>query len=236
MSILLRVSLVALIGLHAGRVDAQCSFDAVGTAKGVRSSMVRSQSPTCGSTGGVFYNTMTEGGIPACSPVAPPASNGGSGTSYAFSDKGGCSFQTRSAVEPDCALLENADGSSLGLPAGPCHVTHVRTKCKGILRADGLSPIHGEEDGGWSFFMLVRLSINDAIGGDMTIVDLPMHFAFPNPNNGGLSLVGDSAEALTGIIGPASAALPTCSQMKILAVTIKDPDGQRFAEIGMGTR
>ena len=43
-------------------------------------------------------------------------------------------------------------------------------------------------------------------------VDLPMRFAFPNPSNGGLSLVGDSAEALTRIIGATSAALPTCRQ------------------------
>jgi hypothetical protein len=64
---------------------------------------------------------------------------------------------------------------------------------------------------------------------------LPVRFAFPNPSNGGLSLVGDSAEALTRTHWSDVCRSTHLQTRKILAVTLETPDGQRFAEVGMGT-
>lgn len=227
--------LFALVVVAAGNAGAQCAFDAVGDAKGLRSSMIRAFAG-CPTVDHPVVNTMTGAGVPACDPAAPASAGGGGGSTYSFGEKGSCTFETRTKVERDCAALEDAAGEPLGLPAGACHVTSVKCTCKGVVQADGVTPIRADQDGGWSLSVVARFSIDDPDSGDVTLVDLPMEFLFDDPNNGTLKLLSSTAEALPAIMGATAAALPTCTQMQIIRATLDDPQGQPFAKLGAGTR
>lgn len=230
--IMLPLAAVALVGLYAGSASAQCSFDALGKAKGLKGSMIRAFA-SCPSTETPSINTSTQGGTPACEPVSAPG--GIDATDYSFSDKGGCSVQTSAKVVADCALLEDATGAVIGLPPGPCHVTYVKGKCKGIVQGDGTTPINANDDAGWSLATLSRASVDDPTNGDMTIIDFPVTFLFSDPNNGGISVNSSSAEALAPLVGATGAALPTCTQIQVVDMTVKDPTGASFAKLGGGT-
>jgi hypothetical protein len=227
--VMLPIAAFALVGLYAGSASAQCDFNATVT-KGIKGSMIRAFAG-CPSTENPTINTATgAGGTPACEPVQSAG-----GSTYVFGAKGTCSVDIKAKVEKDCSALEDASGAPIGLPPGACHVTYVKGKCKGILQADGVTPINANDDGGWSLATLSRATVNDADNGDMTIIDFPVTFLFEDPNNGGLKVDSSSAEALASIVGPSGAALPTCTQIEVLKITLKDPNGDAFAVLGGGT-
>jgi hypothetical protein len=231
------IAAFALVTFAAGSASAQCNFDVVAKAKGLKSSMIRAFA-ACPSTENPSINTETGGGTSACEPVTPLKDDGGTGQSseYSFNGKGGCSVQTSSKIVPDCSTLEDNDDVPLLMPAGPCHVVYVKAKCKGIVKEDGVTPIDATFDNGWSLATLSRASLDDNTNGDMTVIDFPVTFQFDDPKNGGLSLSSNSAIELTNFLGdPASAALPTCTQIEALSLLIKDPDGRVFATLGGGT-
>ncbi|HXC50227.1 MAG TPA: hypothetical protein VN634_05030 [Candidatus Limnocylindrales bacterium] len=224
---------IASLALSAGSAHSQCAFD-TGPARGFRTSMVRAYLP-CPATfrDSPFANNQTVSGVDACSPVIPYVEHS-AGTPYSFSAKGGCSVQTKVKVVSDCSQLNSSEGPSLNLPAGACHVTSVRSSCKGIMKASGNTPIDST-DAGWTLAVLSRASIDDPVGGDMTLIDVPMTFEFSTPDDGKISLDSTSAEALADILGTGDAALPPCTSMEILDIVIKDPTGLRFAAPGTAT-
>lgn len=237
---ILLLALAAALFARVGAAGAQCDFNAVAKARGMTTSLVRAFT-RCWITpdGGinVVIDTQTAGGVPACRSVEPPHL-GGDRTHYLFDPRSGkCTVQTKAKIENDCAVLEDAGGDPLGLPAGPCHVTYVKARCQGIVKSDGWTPINAPEDTGWSLFALSRLSINDPTSGDITVIDLPLTFMFGDPANGRIKLDGSSAEALaTMLVGISDAALPTCTSLEISRLAVKDPDGLRFAVMGASTR
>lgn len=237
---ILLLSVAAALVARVGSAVAQCDFNAVAKARGMTTSLVRSFTG-CSSTphGGVYnvIDTQTAGGVPACGSVEP-IRIGGDATPYMFEPRSGkCNVQTKAKIEKDCAVLEDAGGDPLGLPAGPCHVTYVKARCQGIVKDDGLTPINALEDAGWSLSALSRLSINDATSGDITVIDLPLTFMFGAPANGQIKLDSSSAEALaTMLVDISDAALPTCTSLGISNLAVKDPDGLRFAVMGGSTR
>lgn len=237
-ALFLGLSVVAVLVVHAGSAAAQCGFNAVARARGMTTSLVRAYH-VCSATetGGLEINTQTRGGAPACQPVEPKRLDYRA-TTYLFDkDKGGCSLRTTARIEKDCSLLKNADGDALGLPAGPCHVTYVKGTCRGILQADELTPINSFDDAGWSLATLSRWTINDATNGDMTLIDFPITFYFEDPDDGKIKLESSSAEALASILVDTSGpALPTCTSIEILRLTVKDPQGLPFAVRGVSTR
>jgi len=227
----LSIATVALVGLYAGTANAACDFD-IAKAKGVKGSFTRAYAP-CTSTENPVSNTETEGGTEACSPVTPREIDG-VGTLYSYGPKGACSGSTTAKLVDDCSQLEDSAGTPLGLQVGPCHVTFVKSKCKGILGTDGLTPI-GATDTGWSFATLSRTTLADDTNGDMTVIDFPVTFLYSEPKNGGMKLSSSSAEALVPLVGANNADLPDCTQIEIVDIVIKDPAGLPFARLGGAT-
>ncbi len=234
--VILTLSAIALVAAYAGSASAQCDFNALAKAKGMKTSMVRVFAG-CPSTEHASINTQTGGGVPACEPVTVKKLEGDA-TGYILDpQKGSCDAQTQAKLEKDCAELEDANGDPLGLPTGPCHVTYVKSKCKGILQADGVTPINANDDAGWSLATLTRSTFNDATNGDVTVIDFPVTFAYQDPDNGKIKVDSSSAEALAAIlVDPSGAALPTCSTLQTIKITIKDPAGLPFATMGGSTR
>lgn len=221
--VMIPLAAVALVGLYAGTASAQCAFDAV-TAKGIKGSMVRNFA-ACGSTQQPGVDTETEGNTPACSdPTA--AGTAGDETLYSFGPKGKCDVSVQGKIASDC--------SKLGSEPGPCMVAYVSAKCADILAADGITPI-GQPDDGWALATLTRASLDDATGGDMTIIDFPVTFDFAEPSKGKLSLKSNSIEALTPLVTANNADLPECTTLQVVDLTIKDPTGAPFAKLGTAT-
>ena len=195
--------------------------------------MVRAYHPCGASPYSSVDDYETEAGTNACKPVFP-IELGGESTTYAFSEKGGCSIQTKVKIVASCETLTNSAGEPLNLPAGSCHVTYVRARCKGVVRSDGITPVRGALDDGWTLIVTSRASIDDA-NGDVTMIDVPMLFEFSIPEDGRFEVDSTSAEALLDMLGAADAALPPCTSMEITDVKIRDPNGNHFASIGHAT-
>ncbi|HYC55152.1 MAG TPA: hypothetical protein VEL28_09470 [Candidatus Binatia bacterium] len=264
------IAAVAVVAF-AGSASAQCDFNVVAKAKGLKSSMIRAYA-ACPSTEHPSVNDPTSGGTPACSPVTAKKDEGGTGvgSDYLFdpSGKGGCSVSTSGKIVPDCGALTDDSDIPLNLPPGPCHVVYVKGKCKGIMQSDGKTPINAGDDPGWSLATLSRASLNDGNGkatcsggtedgedcsddatacttgggaceedgsGDVTVIDFPVTFQFDDPSNGQLSLDDNSARVLADIVSPQAAALPTCTQIQVVDITLKDPAGRAFAVLGGGS-
>jgi hypothetical protein len=232
--VMLPIAAIALVGLYASSASAQCEFNALAKTKGIKGSMIRAFAG-CPSTEYPTINTSTgAGGTPACTSMDGVVPAGGS--TYVFGEKGSCSVDIKAKVEKDCSQLEDASGTVIGLPPGACHVTYVKGNCKGIMQADTFTPINANDDAGWSLATLSRATVNDADNGDMTIIDFPVTFLFGDPKNGGIKVDSSSAEALASIVGPSGAALPPCTQIEVLKITLKDPNGDPFAVLGGGTK
>lgn len=205
-------------------------------ARGFTTSMVRAFA-SCPSTEHPSINSNTGGGTPACSPVTVKEIEGDA-TEYVFNPRaGGCEVQTHAEIEKDCSLLKDSNGDPFGLPTGACHVTYIKSRCKGVLHADGITPIHGAADAGWYLATLTRATINDAVRGDMTVIDFPLSFPYGVPYGyGEISLESSSAEALATVVGVEGAALPTSITLEGLRLTVMDPSGRPFAVVGVSTR
>jgi len=231
----LSLATVALVGLYASTASAQCAFN-IEPAKGVKGSFVRNYAPCPGTEhpSGPYPNTETDGETDACSPVTPKENVDGDATAYKYGVKGGCTISTKAKLEPLCQELEAADGSPLGLESGPCHITYVKGKCKGIV--DGSDVLIGSGDSGWGFATLSRASFDDDASGDMTVIDFPVTFSFSEPSNGKMKIKSNSAEALLPLVGANNSELPECTAIEIVDVTIKDPLGLPFAKLGGATK
>lgn len=241
--LIMPLAVVAAVGFYAGSASAQCTFGFDGgtpetsrgpaPAKGVKGSMVRTYAD-CTGTEHPTEDTNTEAGTPACSPVIPPELDGGP-TPYAYSAKGKCTVQTQAKLLKDCSKAEDSAGNGLGLDTRPCHVTFVRSSCKGIVRADGVTPIQGAIDDGWELKTLSRASLNDPTGQDMTVIDFPVAFAYSTPEEGEMEIDSSSAEALLPLVGANGAALPACTSIEVVNVVIVDANGRQFAKLGGAT-
>lgn len=228
----LSLAAVALVGFTASSASAQCDFNALAKSKGIKSTVVRAFAE-CPSTQHPTENTATIGNTAACEPVTPKDQDSAGLSTYEFGAKGGCSIAATAKIEKDCATLTDSLGAPLGMPAGACTNVSIKGKCKGILKSDGVTPIDSD-DGIWTLDTLSRATLDDPAGGDMTVVDFPVGFSFDTPKKGGLKVKGTTAEALTGLISPIAAALPTCTQIEIVRVTVVDGSGAAFARLGLG--
>lgn len=225
-------ALAVLVSFSATTVEAQCAFNS-GPAKGVRTTMVRVFQPCPGTPYPNLPNTQTSGLVPACTPVLPIEFLGDI-SRYQYDEKGGCTVQSKVRIEKDCSRLRDSDGVLLGLPMRACHVTFVKSACKGILR-DGITPIDAT-DNGWTLATLTRATLDDAAGGDMTVIDFPVSFQYSTPKNGSMDIDSNSAQEIAVLVGVEDAAMPACSSIEIVDVTIRDPSLRPFAAPGVATR
>lgn len=241
--LIMPLAVVVAVGFYAGSASAQCTFGFDGgtpetsrgpaPAKGLKGNLVRTYAG-CTSTEHPTEDTNTEAGTPACSPVIPPELDGGP-TPYAFSAKGKCTVQTQAKLLKDCSKAEDSAGNGLGLDERPCHVTFVRSSCKGVVRADGVTGINGAIDDGWELKTLSRASLNDPTNQDVTVIDFPVAFSYSTPEEGEMEIDSSSAEALLPLVGANGAALPACTSIELVNVVIVDPNGRQFAKLGGAT-
>lgn len=210
------IAAVAIVGASVAAAHAQCAFDGPAKAKGMKSSMVRAFAG-CPSITFAGPNSSTGGGTPTCS---PPYAH----SQYLFDDaKGKCDFKTSAKKEEPCG-----DGSG-----SPCMNLKISAKCSGITRNDGITPISGLTDSGWSVSTISRATLNDNDNGDMTVINFPVQIGMPTPSAGKMSVKTDTNTILAGL---GIAALPGCAQVEVVTLAIQDPSGNPFAVMGAGTR
>ena len=207
------VSLVAFF--TTSTASAQCSFDAAGKAKGLKSDMTKAYAP-CGS--GITFpaaNTTSNVGTPACT---PPTSY----STFLFSAKGKCSVKTKAKLESPCSTPTPGDCSNLT----------VQGKCSGLTNPDTITGISGP---GWALNTIARATFEDKAGGDMTVIDFPASFAMDLAAKGKVSVKSDTHALLFDLFGPGSE-LPGCTSLEVLSAKIVDPSGAVFANMGTSTR
>jgi len=102
-----------------------------------------------------------------------------------------------------------------------------------VMHPDKDTPVSGPQDDGWELSTVLRITMNDPDGGDMTLVTLPVRVALHQPHGGTIDLKTDTNRMLADLdLAP----LPGCTQIEFLSVSIQDPDGAPFAVLGAGTR
>jgi hypothetical protein len=236
--------------------SALCDFNiaAVGRA---RIPMVRAYQP-CPGPYLTSPNTETDSDIDACAPVQPveegtctygglcrtdvDCHGGGSfpdecnkrgPTPYKFGPEGECTISARSKIVKDCSKLPS--NYPQPFPAQPCHVTYVTGACRDVQRGDG-SPIASPDDADWTLLVTFRMTSAQPMNGDVVQIDFPAFFTFSDPEEGAFNLRGNLPAALAPLIGPVGAALPPCTQLEIVELSIRDPARGVFARPGLAAR
>jgi hypothetical protein len=106
----------------------------------------------------------------------------------------------------------------------------IKTGCKGVLESDGVTPVSGP---GWSVATVSRATLNDPDNGDMTVIDFPVQIPMPAASKGKFSRKTNTNELLDLLGLPA---LPECTQVEVVSLSVQDPGGNPFAKLGAGTR
>jgi hypothetical protein len=209
------IATCAAIALSASGAYAQCAFNTPGKAKTLKSDLVRAYS-ACPSITFAAPNTSTETSTPACGPPVPLSNR------FFDSEKGKCTIKSKAKVETPCK-----DGA-----VDSCMNVKIKAKCTHLLLPDGMSP---ENAGGWTLNTISRATFDDPLGGDMTVVDFPAKFDFPQAKNGKIKLKADTNSLLAGLFG-AGSNLPACAYLEILGFSVVDPNGNVFAKQGVGAK
>ena len=146
--------------------------------------MVRAFVPCGSSITLAAPNSATMAGTPTCTPVAPYST-------YNFGPKGSCKVK----------LQQRIDGPCFGNCGAECADLKMDLKCRGIEDALG-NPISAQADTGWTFRLLLRITLNEPFAGDSTVEDFQVAFQVPDPNNGGLKLKQGLYSTLGGFVLP----------------------------------
>lgn len=180
----------------------RCEFDNC-RAKQIKASMVPAF-VSCGNPGGNTPNGHTvDGSVPSC---APPQKL----SSYGF--KPGCSGKCTTTIK---AAAKTCEGQ-------PCCCISTTVGCSGIVESD-LSPANGN----FSLDLLLRLTENDPLGGDMTLIDIP--FTQPMTVTEGKLKFKGGCLPMPSQLG----VIPKCSAVEVVDAAIRDPNGDRFAVFGV---
>jgi len=203
---------VLVVGISASAVFAQCAYEHPKKAKKLQSNFVQAM-VSCGNPGGNSTNTTTEGGVPACKPPetfnqqagSPP----GGWTWDELKGQGQVQIKAAKIVPP----ITPPDGGDLA----------IKMKIQGVLDQNTVAAA-----GAGQLATVARATLNDRMNGDLTVVDFPA--SFPFTMTGGKGQVKTSADALLNGIGQPS--LPHCSSIETVSITVVDPNGNTFANIG----
>jgi len=224
-----------LLVLAATPADAQCSFNHAARAKPLKASMVRYYT-SCPQSNAVLYDypipdTSTASGLPACKAILPgytlesvpyPPYALVVPTPYTFGPKGSCKLSMKPTVEESCG----AGGTA------PCTNLELKIKCKDIRAA--MAPITNGEQ--WDLYMVVRVTSNDPVSGDMTMINFPLDFPFPaDQPPGQLAMKTTSNDRFAELFGAGNSIFGACANIEVLTVAIRDPEDRRFATMGGST-
>ena len=235
---------VLALGFTASIAIALCSISHPKKAAGGKMSFVQAM-VSCGNVGGNTPNTTTEGGVPACQPPGTFHQQAGSPNGGWMWDegKGSGSVQfkaSKNKVENILNPVPNSADLAIQLslagvidetgPAGPAFGT-LATVARATLEdrsgpgecADGVN-----ENASCTVDSECPGSICEDFGTPMTVVDFPAGFQITVVD--GKSKLKTSANVLLNTIGQPG--LPGCSSIELISVTIVDPNGNTFANLG----
>lgn len=203
------------LGFSASVASAQCTYEHPKQAKQIKSSLTQAF-VSCGNPGGNTPNDTTEGGVPTCSPPETFHEQAGSPTGGWLWDegKGKGDVQFKAAknklVHPNNPPNDTADLA-------------VQLKMGGILNTLG-----APAGGSGTLATVARATLEDRVGGPMTVVDFPAGFPI-TAVNGKIKLKTSANALLNGIGQPG---LPGCSNIEVVSVNVVDPNGNAFANLG----
>jgi hypothetical protein len=236
---------VLALGFSASLASAQCAYQHPKKAKQFAGDFVQAM-VSCGNPGGNTPNTTTEGGVPTCQP--PESYNeqaGNPANGWRWRDPvsecvGGANDGEDCTVASECpggvCPPGDADGTaSVKFKAAKNKVVHplitdpantadlaVQFKASKIYDAAGLA------DGTGTLATVARATLEDRMGGDMTVVDFPAGFPF-QLSAGKANLKTTANTLLTGIGQPG---LPGCTAIEVVSVLIDDENGNHFGNLG----
>ena len=202
---------VLVVGISASAAMAQCAFEHPQKAKKFQSNFIQAF-VSCGNAGGNSPNTTTEGGVPACKP--PETFNQQAGTPVT-------GWRWDELKGSGSVTLKAATSVAPVTPAGSTDLK-VKAKLKGVLDGVGLA------NGTGALATVARATFNDRMNGDITVVDFPANFALTLVD--GKGQVKTTADTLlNGISQPG---LPNCAALEVVSLTVVDPNGNTFANVG----
>ncbi len=218
----LLIALVAALVTPAS-VGAQCAFDrpngSTGYIGSYTSSLVRAF-VSCNNPGGNTPNTTISGGtIPGCSPAEDFGQNTGLPPS-------GWNFSNGLASSSGKVQIKRTSGGvNLNLPP-TLRDTVVKVKLYRIAKNSG-----GYASGTGNVQVYLRVTTQDYLGDDMTVIDFP--FAFP------ITLSSYGTGSVTKKVGDllmqhlSQPRWSDCTSVEILSVSVRDPTGNLFAVSGV---
>jgi len=228
--VLVTLAAILALGFTASLASAQCNFQHPKKAKAIKASLVQAF-VSCGNPGGNTPNTATETGtVPTCKPPETFNEQAGSPSDGWIWDKrkgqGTITFQAKNKVKfiQQGTSLPGADPNSPLNPAGDTVDLKIRMKIKGVVSHASA----GGETGTGNLSTVARATLDDRVGGDMTVVDFPA--GFPFDLIAGQANLQTSANALLNSISQPG--LPPCTSIEIVDVTVEDENGNGFARMG----
>jgi len=204
----------------------QCKFNEPGGITAASKASLVRYYPGCPGITFLAPNTSTStgGGTPGCTPPTPTSE-------FLFGPKGSCTLVVKSRIETPCS---DGFGDSCANPA-------IKLTCRDVREPDGQTGIHGKQAGdsgtGWGLKAVARVTLDDPVVGDTTVVDFPARFAIPPAKGFGKLKLRTSAQIfLEGFFQDQMALLAPCSALEFKSVAVVDPDGNVFAVMGSSTR
>lgn len=207
------IALLAFV-LTASGAWAQCAIGHPRKAKQFRSALVQAMVP-CGNVGGNVPNVATESGVPACQPTE-------TFNEIAGSPPNGWVWGPQSYGKVRFLASKN----KLLDPLNPLNTQDlvVSLLLKQVFDANGaVSSAPG------ILAAILRVTIEDRDGGDMTVVD--QGFIFPFAIQGNKVALKTSVNAVLNAMGEPG--LPGCSSIEVLSVWVADENGNTFAVPGI---
>ena len=204
-------------------VGAQCAFDRPNGSSSYigsyTSSLVRAY-VSCNNPGGNPANTTTVGGIPSCWPTEDFGQ-------YAGSPPNGWRFSNGiGSSTGKVQIRRTSGGANLGGLPSTLRDTAVKVKLYHIARNSG-----GYASGTGNVQLLLRVTTQDYLGDDMTVIDFP--FGFPialSSGNGSGFATKKIGDALFDLDNPR---FTDCTSFEVVDVTVRDPNGTAFAVPGV---
>jgi hypothetical protein len=210
---------IAALALSAAAAEAQCTLPHPKRAPKYATTLVQAffYCGDRGFTGDQVPNTTTEDGRPACKPPETFNMLFGTPTSGWLWDEltGQGQVQLKSSRTFPPNPLNPPDSAD----------TSILLKLKGVVDGTG-ARIDGRS--GFLYF-IVRTTLNDRAGGNMTMIDIPLGVPF-EMHEGHTTLKA----SIDGILNAGDQpGLPHCSSIEIIDVSVLDDNGARFADAGL---
>jgi hypothetical protein len=217
----LAIALAAVVVLPVG-ANAQCAFDrpngSSGTTAYLVSSLVRAF-VSCNNPGGNAPNATTIAGIPSCYPVENFHQQAGS-------PNGGWEFRPSSSAGK-VYLKRTTAVENIFTPPTTLRDAAITVKLSHIGNNNG-----GYATGIGSVMAYIRVTTQDYLGDDMTIIDFPFGFGISlnNSLSGSGSVTKKLGDILAGLNQPG---FSDCTSIEILSIWVRDPNGNVFAVPGV---